>query len=245
MTDINQIAPDVYRISTFVPEIDLAFNQFLFVDDEPLLYHAGMRRMFPAIRAAMATVMDPARLRWIGMSHFEADECGAMNEWLGVAASAEAVCTKVAAMVNMDDFAVRKPHPLGRNDKLTTGRFAFCLRHTPQLPHGWDASMMLEETTGVLLCSDLFHHNGPAEAIVRGDPLPGARLALTDYQKGPLRNYMPFTVNTRKQLGELADWAPATLALMHGPAFVCDGRGALLGLADVMEESLGVTARPV
>jgi flavorubredoxin len=125
MTDINEIAPGVYRISTFVPEIDLAFNQFLFVDDEPLLYHAGMRRMFPAIRDAMAGVMDPARLRWVGMSHFEADECGAMNEWLGIAPSATPVCTKVAAMVNLEDFAARAPRSLAARRPMDPQRPEF------------------------------------------------------------------------------------------------------------------------
>ncbi len=239
MTDIQEIAPSVYRISTFVPEFNLVFNQFLFADDQPLLYHSGMRRMFPSIREAVASVMDPARLRWVGLSHFEADECGALNEWLGIARSAQAVCTKVAAAVNVEDFAVRPPRALGRNDALATGRFSFRLRHTPQLPHGWDAGMLLEETTGVLLCSDLFHHNGPAEAVSRDDPLPGARQALSDYQKGPMRNYMPYTANTRNQLSDLADLAPSLLATMHGPAFICDGKQALLGLADVMEEILG------
>ena len=239
MTDINEIAPGLYRISTFVEEFELAFNQYLFVDDQPLLYHAGMRGMFPAIRDAIATVMDPADLRWVGASHFESDEVGGLNEWLSLAPSAQAVCTKICAMVNLADYAIRPPHPLGLKDWLKTGRFNFRMRHTAQLPHGWDAGMLFEETTGVLLCSDLFHHNGPAEPLVKGDPLPGAHKALTEYQAGPLRNYMPYTPQTRKHLEKLAEFAPATLAAMHGPAFVCDGREALLGLADVMDDVLG------
>jgi flavorubredoxin len=242
MTEVQEIAPGIHRISTFVPDFDLVFNQFLFVDDEPLLYHAGMRRMFPFIRDALAMVIDPSRLRWIGLSHFESDECGALNEWLDLAPSAEAVCTKVGAIVNVDDFARRPPRALGRKDVLSTGKFSFRMYHTPQLPHGWDAGMLWEETTRTLLCSDLFHHTGPAVAVSLDDPLPGSRSTLVEYQKGPLRNYMPYTPTSHQQLQRLADLEPRILAAMDGPAFICDGREALIGLCDIMREVLAMPA---
>jgi flavorubredoxin len=121
MSTISEIGPDVYRISTYVPEFDLQFNQFLVKDDEPLLYHTGMKAIFPLVLDAVRTVMDPSKIRWIGFSHFEADECGALNQWFEAAPLAEAVCTFVGAMVSVNDFATRPAH-LINNDVLSTGK---------------------------------------------------------------------------------------------------------------------------
>ena len=104
---VTEIAPDLYRISTYIPEIDLQFNQFLIKDEEPLLFHTGMRVLFPAVREAVATIIDPATIRWISFSHFEADECGSLNEWLQIAPNAQAVCSLVGALVSINDFALR------------------------------------------------------------------------------------------------------------------------------------------
>jgi len=156
MASINEIAPDVFRIRTYVPEIDLQFDQFLVKDDEPLLYHTGMRAMFPQLLETVGKILEPSTIRWIGFSHFEADECGALNNWLEVAPSAEPVCTFVGAMVSVNDFAIRPAHILKGDDVLTTGKYRYRLVHTPHLPHGWDAGMLFEETQRTLFCSAFF-----------------------------------------------------------------------------------------
>ena len=160
MYKIDEIAPDLYRISVFVPEIQLQFNHFLVKDDEPLLYHAGLKLMFPLVLEAVKTLIEPNRIMWIGFSHFEVDECGALNEWLQIAPNAKPVCSEVGALVNLSDFAIRPGLPMKTNDILQTGKRKYRFIRTPHLPHGWDAGVMFEETDKTLLCSDLFHQNG-------------------------------------------------------------------------------------
>ena len=238
-TRIDEIAPDLYRLSTYIAKADLQFNQFIVTDDEPLLYHTGMRGMFPPVRDAVATVVDPARIRWIGFSHFEADECGALNKWLEVAPFAKAVCTFVGAVVSVNDFATRPAHVMNSDDVLATGKYRYRLLHTPHLPHGWDAGMLFEETQRTMFCSDLFHQVGDVEPSTEVDVIGRFREALTQYQSGPLRNYMSYTPKTERFLAEMAALKPKTLAAMHGSAFVGDGEKALLDLGPVLRELLG------
>ena len=239
MPTITEIAPDVYRISTYVPEIDLQFNQFLVKDDQPLLYHTGTRAMFPLLLETVRNILDPATIRWIGFSHFEADECGGLNNWLEAAPSAEAVCTFVGALVSVNDFATRPAHILKSDDVLPTGKYRYRLIATPHLPHGWDAGMLFEETQRTLFCSDLFHQVGNVEPSTESDLIGRFRETLTQYQAGPLANYMPYTPHTERFLAELAALKPKTLAAMHGSAFVGDGSKALLDLGPVLKELLG------
>ena len=154
---IDEIATDLYRICLYVPDFDLQFNHFLVRDDQPLLFHTGMRGMFPGVREAVAKLIDPAELRWISWSHFEVDECGALNEWLAVAPQATPVCGETGAMINIADFSNRPPRGLKPDEVLETGRHRFRFVPTPHLPHGWDAGVLFEETERVLLCSDLMH----------------------------------------------------------------------------------------
>ncbi|MCA1625445.1 MAG: MBL fold metallo-hydrolase [Acidobacteria bacterium] len=239
MSTIIEIAPDVYRISIYVPEADLQFNQFVVKDDEPLLYHTGMKAIFPLVREAVARIIEPSQIRWIGFSHFEVDECGSLNEWLQVAPSAQAVCSVVGALVNLNDFADRCPRGMASDEVLSTGQYRFRFRATPHLPHGWDASMLFEETNGTLLCSDLFTHNGDVEEVTESDVVGRSRATLLEYQAGPLRDYLPYTPNTERLLNELAALKPKTLAAMHGSTFVGDGERALRDLAVMMRETLG------
>jgi flavorubredoxin len=239
MSTITEIAPDVYRISTYVPEFDLQFNQFIVKDDEPLLYHTGMRAMFPLLIETVGKIVEPSKIRWIGFSHFEADECGALNEWFKTAPLAEALCTFVGAMVNVNDFASRPAHSMKKDDVLSTGKYRYRLHHTPHLPHGWDAGMLFEDTQRTMFCSDLFHQVGDVEASTESDVVGRFREALTQYQSSPLRNYMPYTPNTERLLAELAALKPKTLAAMHGSTFVGDGQKALLDLGPIMKEILG------
>lgn len=238
MAKVTEIAPDVYRISVMWPEINLQFNHFLVKDDEPLLFHAGLRRMFPEIREGLSKVLDPAKLRWISWSHFESDECGSLNDWLALAPNAQPACGFVGSMVNVNDFCGRECRALTPQDVLTTGKHRFRYYNTPQLPHGWDAGVLFEETAKTLFCSDLCHHEGDVEPLTQTSILDRVRHLLTTYQAGPLANYVPYTPNTGRILDGLASLQPATLAVMHGSSFSGDGGKVLLELKDVMKEVL-------
>jgi flavorubredoxin len=235
---ITEIAPDVYRISTYVPELDMQFNQFLVTDDEPLLFHVGHRAMFPLIREAVASIIDPSKIRWLSFSHFEADECGALNEWLQAAPAAEPVCSMVGALVSVNDFAVRPAKGMSDGEVLRTGKYRFRLLHTPHVPHCWEAGLLFEEENGTLFCSDLFHQMGDVEPLRESDIIERARKTLIDYQAGPFANYMPYTQHTDQTLHRLADLKPKTIAAMHGSAFAGDGERALRDFAVVMREVL-------
>jgi flavorubredoxin len=241
---IHEIAPEIFRISFYVPEINLEFAQFLIRDDEPLLFHTLMRGTFPMMRETLTKLIDPAKLRWISFSHFEADECGALNEWLAVAPQAEAVCSPLAALVNVNDFANRPARQLLESDVLTTGQRRFRYVSTPQLPHGWDAGVIFEETTRTLLCSDLLHQNGDLPATTESDVLENVRRTLAEYQGNEMMaNYMPYTPNTGVMLEKLARLAPAALATMHGSVYLGDGARVLRDLNLVMRDVLGEQAR--
>ena len=242
MPTVTEIAPDIYRISVLFPEINLQFNHFLVRDDEPLLFHTGLRRMFNEVQRGVASLIDPARLRWVSWSHFESDECGALNDWLAIAPQAEPACNMVGALVNVNDFSARPARILGPDDVLTTGKYRFRYHSTPQLPHGWDAGVLFEETNATMLCSDLFHQDGDVEPIVHSSVLDRVASTLTAYQQGPLANYVPYTANTGRILRRLAALKPRTLAIMHGSSFCGDGEKELLGLAEVMKHVLGENA---
>ena len=236
---VTEIAPECYRISTYIPEIDLQFNQFLIKDDEPLLFHTGMRVLFPAVREAVASVIDPSTIRWISFSHFEADECGSLNEWLQTAPAAQPVCSMVGALVSINDFALRPAKGMNDAEVLETGQHRFRFAQTPHVPHCWEAGMLFEETKGTLFCSDLFHQMGDVEPWTESDVIDRARKTLIDYQAGPFANYMPYTKHTDGIMQGLAALNPQTLAPMHGSAFAGNGSQAIRDLAGVMREVLG------
>ncbi len=238
-TTVTEIAPGVHRISTFQPDFGIQFNQFLVVDDEPFLMHTGMRRMFALTRDAVASVIDPARLRWLGYSHFEPDECGALNDWLRVAPRAQAVCGFVGANVMLGDFADRPARALADDEVLALGSRRLRFLATPHLPHGWDAGFFFEETDRTLFCSDLFFQPGDPEPLTEADVVGRARDAIRAGKAGPLAHDVPYTAHTEPMLRRLAALAPRTLAIMHGSSFRGDGGKAVLDLAAVMREELG------
>ncbi|MCG3181309.1 MAG: hypothetical protein BIFFINMI_03689 [Phycisphaerae bacterium] len=237
MTRIDEIAPDVFRISLFAEQFNLQFNHFLVRDDQPLLFHAGMRGMFQPLADAVGELIDPRRLRWVSWSHFEVDECGGLNRWLSLAPSAQGLCGVVGAMVNMGDYADRPVRAMDAGEVLDTGRHRFTYHATPHLPHGWDAGLLLEQTTRTLFCSDLVHQVGDVEPLTESaDVLGRTRDAIVSYQSGPLMDYLPYTPNTARLLGKLADLNPATLAVMHGSSFRGDGGAVLRGLSPILRE---------
>lgn len=242
-TRIDEIAPDLYRLSTYIARINLQFNQFLVRDDEPLLYHTGLRGIFPQVRDAVATVMDPARIRWIGFSHFEADECGSLNEWLALAPHAKPVCGKIGALVNINDFTGGRAHVMSTGEVLATGRHRFRFLETPQVPHAWDASLLFEESGATLFCSDLFLQKGDLCALTEEDVVETARQTLLAYEAGPLHHAYPYPAWTDDTLQMLADLKPMLLAIMHGSSYRGDGAGALRQLAAMYAATLAGTER--
>jgi flavorubredoxin len=239
VTHIDEIATDIFRISTYVPELNLQFNQFLIRDEEPLLFETGMKQIFPIVRAAVAKIIDPATLRYVSFSHYEPDECGSLNEWLTQAPRAEAVCSIVGAMVFVNDAALRPARGLANDEIIATGKHRFQFKATPHLPHGWDAGFLFEETTQTLLCSDLLGHVGDVAPLTNSDIVGAFRETTKAFQGGPFTNYMPYTPHTENQVKELAALKPKVCAPMHGSAFQGDGQKALLDMAIVMKEVLG------
>jgi len=211
-------------------------------DEQPLLFHTGMKGLFlfPVVRDAVATLIDPSMIRWIGFSHFEADECGALTEWQTLAPEATAVCSFVGKIVSVDDVVARRPaQAMTDGEVFSTGKYRFRMLLTPHVPHCWEASLLFEETQGTLLCSDLFHQNGDVEPSTSADVVGRFKQTLVEYQQSPLANYMPYTPYTESTLQRLAALKPRTLAAMHGSTFVGDGGKALIDVAQVIKEILG------
>jgi flavorubredoxin len=230
-TSIVEIGDDIYRISTPVPPnpalpAGFTFNQFLVVDDEPLLFHTGLRGMFPLVHEAIEAVIPVNTLRYLGVSHFEADECGALNEFLGVAPRAVPLCSAVAKMVSVDDVADRNALGLGDGEKLSLGKHTVAWIDTPHLPHGWDCGYLFEQKTGTLFCGDLFTQPGADHApLIEGDIL-GPSEAMRDAM-----DYYAHTRNTNELIAKLAATEPTTLACMHGSSWSGNGSELLGQLA--------------
>lgn len=240
-TRVSEIATGIFRLSTLVPEIappaGFTFNQFLVLGEEPLLFHTGPRAMFPLVRAAVGRLMPPERLRWITFGHYEADECGAMNDWLAVAPNAEVAHGQTACLVSLNDMADRTPRMLQDGETIDLGK-GKQVRYldTPHVPHGWEAGLLYEESTGTLLCGDLFTQVGDGPALTGGDIVGPAMAAEEMFRYSSLNPGMGATIR------RLAELSPRTLALMHGPSFNGDGAAALRALADGYDDRV-LTAR--
>jgi flavorubredoxin len=236
MTTIDEIAPDLFRLSIYVPAFDMQFNHFLVRDEEPLLFHAGFKGMFPALRDAVGSLIDPTKLRHVAWSHFESDECGALNHWLELAPQAQPVCTLVGKLVSVDDFSIRPARGMTAEDVLNTGKYRFRFYRSPHLPHGWDAGVLFEETRKTLFCSDLFHHFGNVAPVTSSDLIEPSRMAMLQLQQGPLEGYIPYTRQSEGVLRSLAELKPETLAVMHGSSYRGQGDKLLTALAGVIKE---------
>jgi flavorubredoxin len=236
-TKIAEIADGIYRLSTFVPQIaepaGFAFNSFLIRGEEPLLFHTGLRKMFPLNRDAVARLMPVDRLRWIAFGHYEADECGAMNEWLAVAPKAQVAHGATGCLVSLNDMADRAPRVLADGETIDLGGKRVRYIDTPHTPHGWDAGVMFEDTTGTLLSGDLFTQLGDNPPLTSGDIVGPA------IQGENLFQYSALAPGMGSAIRRLAPLKPKTLALMHGPSFQGDGAAALNALADHYERRTG------
>ena len=237
----DEIADRVYRVSIFVPQIaapsGFTFNHFLIDGDEPMLFHCGLRKMFPVVSEAVAKIMPLDRLRWLTFGHFEADECGSMNEWLAAAPEAELMHGMVGCMVSIADMADRPPRTLADGEVIDIGGKRIRYVDTPHVPHGWDAGVIFEETTGTLLCGDLFTQVG------NGPPLTEADIVEPAMATEDLFNYTSLGPSTAPNILKLADLKPKRLATMHGSSFAGDAAGALRTLADCYDRRLRATIR--
>ena len=233
-TVVDEIAPNIYRLSTFISDANFMFNQFLVVDDEPLLFHTGLRALFPLVSEAVEKVMPIARLRWITFGHVEADECGSMNQWLAAAPNAQVAHGAMGCIVSVNDLADRAPRPLQDGEVIETGNRRLRRIETPHLPHGWDAGVLFEETTSTLLCGDLFTALGESPASTEQE-ITGPALAAEDVFGATC-----LTPSTAPTIRSLAELAPRTLGLMHGPSYTGDCVQALTELASAYDERLTV-----
>ncbi len=225
---VDEIADGIYRISTWIPEISdtgFTFNQFLLTGDEPLLYHTGMRGLFPLVSEAVSSVIPVESLRWISFGHVEADESGAVNMWLNAAPHAEVVFGSLGCDVSLNDLCDRPPRPLADGEVFDIGGHRMRHLATPHVPHGWEAQALFDETTGTLLCGDVLTQVGHGPALTSSDVLAPALDAEGLFGASSMA---PQTGAVLRRLGDLE---PMTLAIMHGSSFAGDGRQALYDMA--------------
>jgi flavorubredoxin len=231
-TKTDEIADGIYRLSTFVPEVGptgFTFNQFVVKADESLLFHTGPRQMFPLVSEAVGRIVPLDQLRWITFGHIESDECGAMNLFLEAAPNAEVAHGVLGCMVSIIDMADRPPRMLQDGEVMDLGGKRVRHIDTPHVPHNWEARVLYEETTGTLLCGDLFTSLGDPTALSTDDPVPPAIEAEEVFHASSLG---PTTADTMRTLAKLE---PKVLAVMHGPSYSGDGGASLRALADEYE----------
>lgn len=232
-TNIQEIAEGIYRINTPIAMSGgpghFSFNQYLIVDDAPMLFHTGMRRLFPLVQEAISTVLPLQSLQYVGISHFESDECGALNLFLDAAPHAVPVCGQVAAMVSVTDFADRPPRPLADSEELSLGRHTVRWFDTPHVPHAWECGLMMDSSTRTFFCGDLFTQGGPGDIALTESDILGPSEAF----RKPM-DYFAHAPQTRATLERLAKERPTTLACMHGSAWRGDGAALLKELAGAL-----------
>jgi flavorubredoxin len=235
-TKVDEIAPDIFRLSTLIAEAapdGFTFNQFLIRDEQPFLFHTGMRQIYPLVSAALQTLIPLETLRWIGFGHIEADECGAMNLLLADAPHAEVVHGPLACLVSINDLADRPPHMVG-DEPLDLGAHRMQFISTSHVPHNWESGLWHEQTTHTLLAGDLFAHTGDPAALTDGDIIGPALAAEQLFQSTSM------SANLEPTLHQLADLEPQTLAMMHGGSFHGDGGTQLRTLAAAYADSRSV-----
>ena len=233
-TNVHEIADGIYRINTPVSlpggPGHFNFNQYLIVDDQPMLWHTGLRKLFPLVREAISAVMPVERLSHLGLSHFEADECGALNEFLAIAPQAVPVCGQVAALVSVNDYAERAPRALADGEDLSLGRHVMRWFDTPHMPHGWECGLMMDMSTRTFFCGDLFTQGGTGEVALTESDIFGPSEAF----RAPM-DYYAHAPQTGPILERLARENPATLACMHGSAWRGDGAALLRELSRALQ----------
>jgi flavorubredoxin len=232
-TRVAEVVDGVHQLTTFFPEMNFGFNQYLIAADEPLLFHTGMRGLFPLVSDAVSRVLPAESLRWVSFGHVEADESGSMNEWLALAPAATVVQSQIGCMVSISDLADRAPRPLADSEKLDIGGHVLQWFDPPHVPHAWEAGLLYDATTKTLFCGDLFTRWGEYAASTTDD-IVGPAVQAEDEMPGALSLH-PASGATIRRLAELD---VDTLALMHGPTFTGDCRSALRDLAGDFERRI-------
>ncbi len=227
-TNVHEISEGIYRINTPLSVVPggFSFNQYLIMDDEPLLFHTGPRKLFPLVSEAVASVMPVEHLRYISFSHVEADECGSLNEWLKVAPRAAPLCGRIAALVSIEDLADRAPRALADGETISLGKHSVRWFDAPHLPHAWECGFLMEESTRTLLCGDLFTQPGTGDVPLTESDILGPSEAFRQQM-----DYFSHTKNAGDMIERLAETNPTTLACMHGSAWRGDGARLLRELA--------------
>ena len=232
-TNVHEVSDGIYRINTPVfmdgGPGGFSFNQYLIVDDEPLLFHTGPRKMFPLVSEALASIIPVEQLRYLAFSHVEADECGSLNEWLAVAPQSSPLCGTVAALVSINDMADRPPRALADGETLSLGKHSLRWFDTPHLPHAWECGLLMDDNTRTLLCGDLFTQPGSELPAITESDILGPSEAFRQAM-----DYYSYTKNARAMIERLASAEPTTLACMHGSAWHGDGAKLLRALADAL-----------
>jgi flavorubredoxin len=231
-TRLTEVADGVHQLTTHISEMDFSFNQYFVNGEEPLLFHTGGRGLFPLVSEAVGRVTPIDSLRWITFGHVEADECGSMNDWLGVAPQATVAQGVIGCMVSLNDLADRPPRPLADGEVLDIGGHRIRWIDMPHVPHAWENGIVYDETTRTLFCGDLFTQMG-AYAPAASDDIVGPAITAED-----VYHAWSLAPNSSAAVRRLADLEIATLALMHGPAFSGDCRAALLDIADNFDKRI-------
>jgi len=235
-TQIDEVADGIYRINTPISlpgdNGAFSFNQYLVLDDEPLLFHSGPRRMFPFVSEAIERVMPLERLRYVGLSHYEADECGALESFVQATPHAVALCGRIAAMTSVADASDRPPRVMADGEDVVLGRHVLRWFDTPHVPHGWECGLMMDMTTRTFLCGDLFTQPGDGATPLLDSDILGPSEALRESL-----DYFAHAPHTTQVLERLAMEAPTTLACMHGSAWRGDGAALLRLLARQLESN--------
>lgn len=236
-TRIAEVADGVYQLMTHLADMDFALIQYLLTGEEPVLFHTGMRSLFPLVSAAVQRVIPVETLRWISFGHVEADECGSMNQWLAAAPHATVIQGAVGCMVSIGDLADRPPRSLQHGEKLDIGDRFIEWVDTPHVPHAWEAGVLFDHTTRTLFCGDLFSRNGYYSPTTTDDIVAPASAAEDGFASMSLH---PASASTIRRL---AEFDLSALALMHGPVFCGDCAGALDGLAHDTNQRMHRAAR--
>lgn len=235
-TRVDEVADGIYQVASYMPEMDFSFNQYVVKADEPLIFHTGMRGVFPVIREHVAKVVAPETIRWITFGHVENDESGSMNEWLAVAPNATVGASGTACMVQLNDMCDRPPIAFEDGGTFDIGGHEMRWFDTPHVPHGWEAGVLFDATTKTLFCGDLFAQTGKYEATTDADIVEPASAAEDMFRAFSL------TPDSGNRVRALADLDVQTLALMHGPAFTGDCKQALFGLADDLDRRIAAAS---
>jgi flavorubredoxin len=231
-TRVDEIADGVYRICTPLDVIPggFTFNSYLIDDEEPLLFHTGHRKLFPVTAEAIQTVLPVQSLRWIGGSHFEGDEFGALNEFLAAAPRATAFGSEIGVLTSLDDFATRGARGLRDGEELAVGSHRLHWVYTPHVAHGWDCGVLYDQSTATLLCGDLFTQPGATPSPVTESEI----LSASEAMRG-MMDYYAHATGTSPILERLASLRPAMLACQHGSAYRGNGAALLRELAARIE----------